>query len=62
MIIIERKDGETIDRVLKKYKSKHRRIKLIRELRSRKYFTKPSVERREEVAKAVYIKNKYGDQ
>ena len=61
MLIIERKDGETIDRVLKKYKSKHRRIKLIRELRSRKYFTKPSITRREEIAKAVYIKDKYGD-
>ena len=57
MIIIEVKDGESIDRALKRYKNKHRRVKLMDELRRRKHFTKPSVERRTEVLKAVY-KNK----
>ena len=60
MIIIERKEGESIDRTLKRYKSKHRRVKLIKELRRRKHFTKPSVARRAEVLKAAFIKKKYG--
>ena len=58
MIIIEVKDGESIDRALKRYKNKHRRVKLMDELRRRKHFTKPSVERRTEVLKAVYKEKK----
>lgn len=58
MLIIERKDGESIERVLKRYKRKHRNVKLRRELSDRKYFTKPSVKRREEVLKAAYIESK----
>ena len=54
MLIIERKDGETIDRVLKRYKRKQRDTKLIGELRKRKQYTKPSVRRRSEVLKAAY--------
>ena len=58
MIIIEVKDGESIDRALKRYKNKHRRVKLMDELRKRKHFTKPSVARRTEVLKAVYREKK----
>ena len=58
MLIIERKDGETIDRVLKRYKRKQRDTKLIGELRKRKQFTKPSVRRRKEVLKAAYKNRK----
>lgn len=58
MLIIERRDGENIERVLKRYKRKHRNVKLRRELSDRKYFTKPSVKRREEVLKAAYIEAK----
>ena len=54
MIIIKRKDGETIDRALRRYKRKHREIKLMKELRRRKNYVKPSVERRKEIIKAVY--------
>ncbi len=61
MLIIERKDGESIERVLKRYKRKHRNVKLRRELSERKYFTKPSVKRREEVLKAAYIESKKED-
>ena len=61
MLIIERKEGESIDRVLKRYKRKHRNVKLRRELSDRKYFTKPSVKRREEVLKAAYIESKKED-
>lgn len=61
MLIINVKEGESIDRALKRYKSKHRRVKVINELRSRKHFTKPSVKRRFEVLKAKYIQDKYRD-
>jgi len=54
MIIIKRKDGETIDRALRRYKRKHREVKLMKELRRRKNYVKPSVERRKEIIKAVY--------
>lgn len=58
MIIINVKDNESIDRALKRYKRKHRNIGLIRELRRRQQFTKPSVKRRKEVLKAVYKQEK----
>jgi ribosomal protein S21 len=59
MLIIEVKDGESIDRALKRYKNKHRKVGLIQELRRRKEFVKPSVTRRKEVLKAEYINQKY---
>lgn len=58
MIIINVKDNESIDRALKRYKRKHRDIGLIRELRRRQQFTKPSVKRRKEVLKAIYKQEK----
>lgn len=54
MIIIKVKEGESIDRALKRYKRKHRNIKVINEIRERKQYTKKSVKKREEVQKAVY--------
>jgi len=47
MIIVPVKEGESIDRSLKKLKRK--------ELRNRQKFTKPSIVRREEVRHAIYI-------
>ncbi|MEM8908619.1 MAG: 30S ribosomal protein S21 [Bacteroidota bacterium] len=60
MIIIERKDDESIDRVLKRYKNKHRKVEVVKELRKRKEFVKPSVRRRATVLKAIYRRKKYG--
>jgi len=60
MIIIERKSNESIDRMVKRYKSKHRNIKLRNELRSRKQYIKPSVRRRTEVLSAMYSIKKFG--
>ncbi|MFY7671037.1 30S ribosomal protein S21 [Tenacibaculum sp. MEBiC06402] len=54
MLIIKVKDGENIDRALKRYKRKHRDTKLMRELRERREYTKESVRRRAEVKKAQY--------
>ncbi|CAA0243183.1 30S ribosomal protein S21 [Tenacibaculum maritimum] len=54
MLIIQVKEGEKIDRALKRYKRKYRNTKVLQDLRKRKQFTKPSVRRREEKKKAQY--------
>ncbi len=55
MIIVPVKEGESIDKALKKYKRKFEKTGVVKELRVRQKFTKPSVQRREEVLKAIYI-------
>lgn len=54
MLIIPIKDGENIERALKRYKNKYRKTKQLNTLRSNKHFTKKSEARREEIAKARY--------
>ncbi|MCB0375846.1 MAG: 30S ribosomal protein S21 [Sinomicrobium sp.] len=54
MLIIDVKENEGIDRALKRYKRKHRDAKVMQQLRQRQHFTKPSVERRHQILKAVY--------
>ncbi len=61
MLVIDVKDGESIDKALRRYKNKHKRVQLTKELRSRKHFTKPSVSRRAEVLKAQYRLKKMGE-
>ncbi len=60
MLIINVKDEESIDRALKRYKRKFRNVRLIQELRKRKHFTKPSVERRNQLLNAEYRLKNYG--
>ena len=55
MIVVSVKEGETIDRALKKLKRKFEKTGVVRELRVRQKFTKPSVIRREQRLKAVYV-------
>ena len=55
MIIVPVKEGESIDRALKKLKRKFEKTGVVKELRERQKFTKPSVKRREVVNKAIYI-------
>ena len=62
MLIIPVKEGENIERALKRYKRKYDRTRVIRQLRKRQEFVKPSVRRREEIKKAQYINDKYADQ
>ena len=54
MLIIDSKDCENIDKALKKYKKKFEKAKILVQLRARQSYTKPSVERRNQVLKAVY--------
>lgn len=55
MLRIPVKKGENIEKVLKKYKRKFQKTQVMKELRSRKEFKKPSVKRRQEIIKAKYI-------
>jgi small subunit ribosomal protein S21 len=55
MLIIPIKDGENIDRALKRYKRKFDKTGTVRQLRARQQFTKPSVVRRAQIQKAAYI-------
>jgi small subunit ribosomal protein S21 len=57
MIIIPVKEGENIDRALKKYKRKFEKTGVVKELRERQKFTKPSIKKREQKLKAIYIQN-----
>lgn len=57
MLIIPIKDGENIDRALKRYKRKFDKTGVVRQLRKRQAFIKPSVSRRAEIQKAAYIQD-----
>jgi small subunit ribosomal protein S21 len=58
MIIIEVTGKDTIERALKKFKRKFDSTKVLRELRNRQSYTKKSVQRRDEVKKAIYLEKK----
>lgn len=60
MLIINVKDEESIERALKRYKRKFQRTGLLKEIRRRKNFTKPSVDRRNQVLNAVYRDKNFG--
>ena len=55
MIIVPIKEGENIERALKKLKKKKKKTGVVKELRNRQKFTKPSVKARERRLKAIYI-------
>ena len=54
MLVIPVKDGENIDRALKRFKRKFLKTGTLKQLRSRKQFTKKSVALREQKLKAAY--------
>ena len=57
MLIIPIKEGENIDRALKRFKRKFDKTGGMRQLRSRKQFLKPSVKNRAKIQKAQYIQH-----
>ena len=57
MIVVPVKDGENIQRALKKFKRKFERTGVIKELRTRQQFDKPSVVNRKKMMKAVYVQH-----
>ncbi len=54
MIIINVKEGESLDKALKRFKKKFEKTGVLRELRSRQAFEKKSVTRRHVVKHAIY--------
>lgn len=56
MLIIPVKDGESIDRALKKYKRKFDKTGVVRKLRARQQFVKPSVTHRQKIQKQLTSK------
>ena len=58
MIKVQVKENESLEKALKRFKKKFERTGVVRELRDRRQFTKPSVKRRHEIIKARYVQQK----
>ena len=54
MLIVQIKEGDNIEKALKKYKKKFEKTNMMKQLRARKEFEKPSIARRQEVIRAAY--------
>jgi small subunit ribosomal protein S21 len=54
MIVVEIKDGENIERALKKFKRKFEKTGIMKEVRERQAYTKPSIKKREIKKRAIY--------
>ena len=55
MIIVPVKEGENIEKALKKFKRKFEKTGVVKELRNRQAFEKPSVTIRKKMMRASYI-------
>jgi small subunit ribosomal protein S21 len=55
MLVIKVKENESIERALKRFKNKFQNTQVLKQLRGRKQYVKPSVARRKEMIKAKYI-------
>lgn len=53
MLIIPIKEGDTIEKALKKYKKKFERVGILKQLRDRMYYKKPSERKKEVINKAI---------
>lgn len=54
MILVQIKDNEPLERALKRFKKKVDRVKVLKEVKNRRYYTKPSIKQREEKLRAIY--------
>jgi len=59
MLKIEIKEGEHIERALKRYKRKYRRTKVLENIKKNQHYVKPSNERRHALQKAKYRQKYY---
>jgi small subunit ribosomal protein S21 len=55
MIVVPVKEGENIEKALKKFKRKFEKTGVVKELRKRQAFEKPSISKREQKKHAIYI-------
>lgn len=58
MLIVKVNDGEPIEKALKRFKRKEQQTKLVKQLRDRKEYVKPSVAHRKKMQKAIYLNGK----
>lgn len=61
MLQVKVKENESVEKALKRFKKKFERTGVLKELRSRQQFTKPSVKRRDEIIRAAYKERTYGN-
>jgi small subunit ribosomal protein S21 len=59
MLVINIKENESIDKALKRFKKKFEKTGVLRELRARTSYEKPSVARRGKVLRAIYRQKQY---
>ncbi|BDC98031.1 30S ribosomal protein S21 [Persicobacter psychrovividus] len=62
MIIVNVKENESIEKALKRFKKKFERTGVLRELRARNFYSKPSVLSRQQRLKAAYKQKMYADE
>ena len=55
MIVVPVKEGENIEKALKKFKRKFEKTGVVKELRARQQFDKPSVLNRLKRERAIYV-------
>ena len=55
MIVVPVKEGENIEKALKKFKTKFEKTGVVKELRARQQFDKPSVLNRLKRERAIYV-------
>ena len=55
MIVVPVKEGENIERALKKFKRKFEKTGVVKELRRRQAFEKPSITKRDQMKHAIYV-------
>ena len=55
MIVVPVKEGENIEKALKKFKRKFEKTGVVKKLRSRQAFEKPSVTNRKKMMRAIYV-------
>jgi len=61
MISLDLKKYKSLEHALKVYKQKHNKLGIVKELRDRQEFVKPSVKKRDQKLKAIYIQQKFGN-
>lgn len=58
MLIVHLKEGESIERAVKRYRKKYKKTRVLQNLRNNMYYTKPSRARKEKIERAIH-KNQY---
>lgn len=54
MLVVNIKEGETIERAIKRYKKKCDQTQLIKNIKNKQFYLKPSARRKEEIYKTIY--------